>query len=114
MFQTDDNWNVQSVTVALSNKGRDETPIMFFSGDPLARLTGSVHSFSLPEEARGPAGTFNSIQFAIQTGGDDLRGDSSARVTLLSANGATLQVLTLKDKDQPGWATTRGTRSHSN
>ena len=103
MFQGDDNWNVQSVSVALSNKGHDETPIMSFSGDPLARLTGSVHSFSLPEEARGPAGTFNSIQFFILTGGDDLRGDSSATATLLSANGAKLQVLTLKNQNQPGW-----------
>jgi microsomal dipeptidase-like Zn-dependent dipeptidase len=103
MFEGDDNWNVQSVAVALSNKGHNETPIMFFSGDPLSRLTGSQHSFSLPEEARGPAGTFNSIEFTIRTGGDDLRGDSSATATLLSANGSRLQVLTLKDQKQSSW-----------
>jgi len=101
--QTDDNWNVQSVDVDLSNNGSGATPLMRFSAVPLARLTGSRPSFTLPEEAVGPAGTFNQIQFIIGTGGDDLRGDSSASATLLSPNGRTLQVLQLKTQNEGGW-----------
>jgi hypothetical protein len=45
----------------------------------------------------------NEIQFVIGTGGDDLRGDSSATATLKAANGATLQVITLKGQNQGDW-----------
>jgi microsomal dipeptidase-like Zn-dependent dipeptidase len=101
--QSDDNWNVQSVLVGLSNKGHDETPIMFFSGDPLIRLTGKSRNFAIPWNARGPKNTYNTITFTVHTGGDDLRGDSSATVALMTANSSTIDVLTLKDKNGSGW-----------
>jgi hypothetical protein len=46
---------------------------------------------------------FSRIEFTIQTGGDGLRGNSSVTATLMSANGTILQVLPLKDQNQPGW-----------
>ncbi len=101
--ETNDNWNVQSVTVALLNNGAGQKELMSFSGAPLARLTGSQPSLTLPEEATGAVGTFNQIQFSVTTGGDDLRGDSSATATLESPNGSTLQELTLKSQSEPGW-----------
>lgn len=44
-----------------------------------------------------------SIQFLITTGGDNLRGDSSATATLFDTTGAQRQVITLKDQNQPSW-----------
>jgi hypothetical protein len=101
--QSDDNWNVQSVAVTLSNKGRNETLIMYFSGDPLVRLTGQSHTYRMPQRPRGPAGTYNMIEFAVHTGSDDIRGDSSATVTLMTADSATLDVLTLKGNNGTSW-----------
>ena len=46
---------------------------------------------------------YGQIQFTIATGGDDLRGDSSATATLESPNGNTMQVFTLKGQNQSGW-----------
>jgi microsomal dipeptidase-like Zn-dependent dipeptidase len=48
-------------------------------------------------------GTFNQIQFVIDTGGDDLRGDSSATATLQAADGLALRTFTLKAQNQAGW-----------
>jgi microsomal dipeptidase-like Zn-dependent dipeptidase len=101
--QTDDNWNVQSVTVTLTGNGVAPKELMSFSGAPLARLTGSKPSFSIPEEGTGAAGTFNGIQFVVKTGGDDLRGNSSASLTLESPNGTTLQQLTLHAQNSGSW-----------
>jgi microsomal dipeptidase-like Zn-dependent dipeptidase len=101
--QSDDNWNVQAVTITLLGNGVPPKEIMSFSGAPLARLTTSKPSFSIPDEAAGAAGTFNGIQFTVKTGGDDLRGDSTASVTLESPNGMTLQQLTLHAKDSGSW-----------
>jgi len=101
--ETDDNWNVQSVVITLSNSGAGPMEIINVAGDPFVRLTGSQPSVTLTPLPVGPPGTFNEIQFVITTGGDDLRGDSSATATLLAANGSTLQVITLKSQPQPGW-----------
>jgi len=101
--QTDDNWNVQAVTITLLGPGGAEKELMYFVGDPLARLTHSNPSLTIPEEPIGPPGTFNTIAFDVKTGGDDLRGDSSARITLESPNGNNLQELTLKAKDGEHW-----------
>ena len=45
-FETDDNWNVQSVRATLSN-GTTSPCLVFGSGNPLKRLTGSDGSLSL-------------------------------------------------------------------
>ena len=47
---------------------------------------------------------FDSIRFVILTGGDDLRGDSSATAELFSVNGQPLQTLTLKAQNAGGWS----------
>ena len=101
--ETDDNWNVQSVDIALLLNGAGRKDLMNFSGTPLKRLTGSDPSLTLPETATGAAGTFNQIEFVIGTGGDDLRGDSSATATLESPNGTVFQTVELKNQNQPGW-----------
>ena len=101
--ETDDNWNVNSVNVVLSNNGTGAHPLMSFSGVPLKRLTKSDPNLSLPPTATGVAGTFNQIRFVMATGNDDLRGDSSVTATLLAANGAVLQTLEIKNQSAPGW-----------
>lgn len=45
-----------------------------------------------------------SMQLQIATGGDDLRGDSSATASALSNINATLQTFTLKPQNQPGFS----------
>jgi microsomal dipeptidase-like Zn-dependent dipeptidase len=52
------------------------------------------------------AQTFTRIQFTIGTGGDDLRGDSTADATLMSPNGTVLQIVPLKTRKQGGWGNT--------
>jgi len=44
-----------------------------------------------------------SIRFDVNTGSDDLRGDSSSTVALLAPNQGTLQTLTLKAQNQGSW-----------
>ncbi|MGA8222941.1 MAG: PQQ-binding-like beta-propeller repeat protein, partial [Candidatus Acidiferrales bacterium] len=102
-LETDDNWNVETVVVTLSNGGSGPLEIINVAGDPFVRLTGSQPSVTLTPLPTGPPGTFNEIQFVITTGGDDLRGDSSATATLLAPNGSTPQVITLKSQSQSGW-----------
>jgi len=101
--ETDDNWNVQSVVATLSNGGSGAMQFINGSGSPLARLTHSAPTLTLTPLPIVPPGMFDQIEFVIGTGGDDLRGDSSATATLLAANGATLQVITLKAQSDPGW-----------
>jgi microsomal dipeptidase-like Zn-dependent dipeptidase len=103
LTETDDNWNVESVAATMLNNGAGARPLMSASGAPLARLTGSQPTLTLPQAPSGPAGTFNQIQFVIGTGSDDLRGDSSATATLQSPNGSPVQTLTLKAHNQAGW-----------
>jgi len=45
-----------------------------------------------------------SVQLQVATGGDDLRGDSSATVSALSNTRTTLQTFILKPQNQPGFA----------
>ena len=90
--ETDDNWNVDAVTVTLlGGPGGAQKELMNFFGEPLARLTHSSSSLTIPEEPIGPPGTFNTIEFFVKTGGDDLRSNSSVSVTFKSANGNVLQ-----------------------
>ncbi len=58
-------------------------------------IQGQLQQISLP------AATFNSITFNILTGGDDLRGDSSA-VAKVMINGSP-QTFTLKAQNESGW-----------
>jgi hypothetical protein len=55
-------------------------------------------------QAQTPSSTkFDSIRFIVHTGGDDLRGDSSATAELFSVNGQALQTLTLKRQNAGSW-----------
>jgi hypothetical protein len=48
-----------------------------------------------------PKATFNQVTFNIGTGGDDLRGDSSATASIVLPGGT--QTFTLKAQSDPGW-----------
>jgi hypothetical protein len=54
-----------------------------------------------PAQYANPTATFDQITFDITTGGDDLRGDSSATASVLLQGVA--QVFTLKAQADPGW-----------
>src|SRR5271157_5240528 len=57
-FETDDNWNIQSVTVNLSNNGANQLQLLGASGSPLVRLTGTLPSITLNLPAAVASGTF--------------------------------------------------------
>ena len=80
------------------------------------RISAVLHAFTLlclafapllfatgRAAAQNSSTPFNTIQFKIQTGGDDLRGNSSATAQLFSVNGQPLQTITLKDQKAGGW-----------
>src|SRR5208282_5088412 len=54
-----------------------------------------------PTQYAAPLAKFNQITFNIGTGGDDLRGDSSATASVVLPGGA--QTFTLKAQSDPGW-----------
>jgi len=60
-------------------------------GSPVIRFTGSVHTLNLnvPASRAVTAGRATQVQLWIQTGGDDLRGGSTANATLRFAGGST-------------------------
>ena len=101
--ESNDQWNVQSVSVSLSNNGVGSILLVNGSGNPFHQLNASTPSFTLTPQPVAPPGSFNQIQFVIGTGNDDLRGDSSATATLKAANGSTLQVITLKSQNASSW-----------
>jgi phosphoribosylformimino-5-aminoimidazole carboxamide ribonucleotide (ProFAR) isomerase len=101
--QTDNNWNINSVVVSLSNNGAGSQEIVNVSGNPVQRLTGSAPSFTLTPPPPSPPGAFNTIQFVIATGGADLRDNSVATATLEAANGSVLQTFTLYNGTGSGW-----------
>jgi hypothetical protein len=103
-FETDNNWNINSVVVSLSNNGAGSQQIADVSGNPWQRLTGSQPSATVITSAVGPPGTFDGVRFVIGTGGADLRGDSVAKASLMGANGAVLQTVTLYNGSGSGWA----------
>ena len=101
--ESNDQWNVQSVAVSLSNNGIGSIPLVNGSGNPFHQVNASAPSFTMTPLPVAPPGSFNQIQFVISTGSDDLRGDSSAIATLKAANGSTLQVITLKGQNASSW-----------
>jgi microsomal dipeptidase-like Zn-dependent dipeptidase len=103
MGQSDDNWNVQVVTVTLLGAGGAQKEIMHFYGDPFHRISHSDSSFNIPEEPVGPPGTYNTVDFTIKTGSDDLRGDSSVHVLFKSPNGNVVDEGELHPKDSAHW-----------
>ena len=67
--------------------------------------SSNVLIFPTAGHAQTPSSTkFDSIRFVVHTGGDDLRGDSSAAAELFSVNGQALQTLTLKAQNAGGWS----------
>ena len=48
--------------------------------------------------------SFDTITFVILTGGDDLRGDSSAVVALNAPSGGTFETVVLKSQSQSDWS----------
>jgi hypothetical protein len=103
--ESDDNWNVQSVNITVFNPGQPAQCLINSGGDPLARLTNNAPTLTLTTPSCTPAppptAKFNQIEFNITTGGDDLRGDSSATATL-QFNGSSPS-FTLKAQSDPSW-----------
>ncbi len=102
--ETPDNWDVQSVMVRVLSPTGVVLCQQFRSGNPFARLTGSVGTVVIGTSACLPPAqpiTFDHLVFAIRTGGDDLRGDSSATASV-SLPGST-PVFTLKAESDGSW-----------
>jgi hypothetical protein len=91
----------------VNNSGVATTDIATSSGsDPytIQMDMNSGSSWSSYFYVGGPtpaAATFNQITFNIGTGGDDLRGDSSAKASVHIGGGS--QTFTLKAQSDPGW-----------
>ncbi|MGH9404463.1 MAG: neprosin family prolyl endopeptidase [Terriglobia bacterium] len=62
---------------------------------------GSYFFVGGPTPVAAPSSLFNQIAFNISTGGDDLRGDSSATASIALPGGT--QTFTLKAQSDPGW-----------
>ncbi|MGD1066576.1 MAG: neprosin family prolyl endopeptidase [Vulcanimicrobiaceae bacterium] len=62
---------------------------------------GSYFYVGGPTAPAPPTATYDQVTFAIETGGDDLRGDSSATATIHFPSGA--QTYTLKAQNAAGW-----------
>jgi hypothetical protein len=104
-IETDDNWNVNGLVVRLLTATGGAICEQDLSGNPLTRLTGSVPTATFATPSCSPAppmATFDTIFFNVVTGGDDLRGDSSATATVNIA-GQAPQVLTLKSQSDASW-----------
>jgi hypothetical protein len=103
--ETQDNWNIQNLTAKVLSPTGAVLCQQSLSGNPLARLTGSAGTgvFGTPN-CQPPVpitATYNQITFNIVTGGDDLRGDSSATASVSLPGGA--QTFTLKAQSDGGW-----------
>jgi hypothetical protein len=101
--ETQDNWNVQTFDIQVLNATGGVLCEQKLEGNPLARLTGSVPTvvFDTSSCLPPPVLAFNQVTYTIVTGGDDLRGDSSA-TTNLGVAGKSLP-FTLKAQSDPGW-----------
>ena len=104
-LESDDNWNIQSLKLTLFTPSGGIECQQALSGNPLARLTGSAGTgtFGIPncQPPIPPAATFNQISFNLTTGGDDLRGDSSATASIVLPSGT--QTFTLKAQNGGDW-----------
>ncbi|WP_427158817.1 hypothetical protein ACQFX9_23175 [Aliinostoc sp. HNIBRCY26] len=92
-----DNWNVDTLKVATPRTCSAGVQLANTSGRPLVRLTGvnTFHDITLnaPSSARNTP--ISSLQVAITTGGDDLRGGSVAYGVIKLQNGTTLSKVNL-------------------
>ncbi len=103
--ETDDNWNINGIDIKVLDPVGNALCDQSFNGNPVARLTGSAGTaeFDTPncQPPVPPTATFSQIVFNIVTGGDDLRGDSSATASVNLPGGA--QTFTLKAQSDGGW-----------
>jgi hypothetical protein len=105
LIETDDNWNINGLTVKLLSSTGDAICEQDLAGNPLTRLTGSdpTATFSTPNCSPAPAAaTFDHVTFNIVTGGDDLRGDSEGTAQIAFV-GSPAQTFTLKAQSDPSW-----------
>jgi hypothetical protein len=105
-IETDDNWNIDRLSLRLLAPSGALICQQDLAGDPLARLTGSVPTatFGTPScSPPPPMATFDHMTFNIATGGDDLRGDSdvTARIAI---SGQPPQTVAIKAQSDPGFA----------
>lgn len=74
-----------------------------FNGDPYVVQEEWSNDDAACVLSDSSAITGPSIELTIPTGGDDLRGDSSATSSFINNTPATFQTVTLKSQSQPGW-----------
>ncbi|MBV9811641.1 MAG: hypothetical protein JO326_02755, partial [Acetobacteraceae bacterium] len=103
--ETDDNWNINGLDIRIADAVGHLQCEQSFAGNPYVRLTGSAGTagFDTPNcrPAPGPDTLYDQLSFNILTGGDDLRGDSSATASVQLPGGT--QTFTLKAQSDGGW-----------
>jgi hypothetical protein len=97
VFDSYDNWNLDSIRVATPRVCTPGVTLASRSGRPWTRFTGSLtfQEIALAAPATAVDATPSNIQIAIGTGGDDLRGGQVAYGTLKLRNGRTLPKVSL-------------------
>jgi hypothetical protein len=92
-----DNWNVNTLKVTTSRTCSVGLQLANPSGRPLVRLTGgkTFHDIALNSPSSARNAPISSLQVAITTGGDDLRGGSVAYGVIKLQNGKTLSKVNL-------------------
>ncbi|MGO8816916.1 MAG: neprosin family prolyl endopeptidase [Terriglobia bacterium] len=93
------NDNGVGVSDIATKTGADPYTIQMFMNS--GGSWGSYFYLGGPTACAPPQATFNQITFTIETGGDDLRGDSSATASVVLPGGN--QTFTLKAQSDPGW-----------
>ena len=93
------NDNGVGVSDTATGGGADPYTIQMFMNS--GSSWGSYFYLGGPTACAPPKATFNQITFNIETGGDDLRGDSSATASVVLPGGT--QTFTLKAQSDPGW-----------
>ena len=94
------NDNGVGVSDIATKTGADPYTIQMFMNS--GGSWGSYFYLGGPTVCAPPKATFNQITFNIETGGDDLRGDSSATASVVLPGGT--QTFTLKAQSDPGMA----------
>jgi hypothetical protein len=104
-LETDDNWNINIIDLKLTDGIGTILCEQRYAGNPAVRLTGSAGTaaFDTPNcrPPPSPNARYNEIIFNIVTGGDDLRGDSSATASVTFPSG--VKTFTLKAQSDGGW-----------
>lgn len=85
ILESDDNWNIQNMTVSVLTTSGSILCRQAVSGDPLARLTGQAPTgiFPIPNCAPAPPpASVTKAHITVSTGNDDARSDTELWATI--------------------------------